>query len=95
MGAGIVPKIRTLIHWMPRANDLWSSRTTRNVEESAGIVQRKVMNMLQNARTINSHKYEHLLLQVVLIASYWTTSPVLSVVRFIAGVCIQLQSVYI
>jgi hypothetical protein len=40
------------------------------VDESAGIVQRKVMNILQNARTINSHKYEHLLPQVVLMASY-------------------------
>ncbi|KYN08339.1 hypothetical protein ALC62_00630 [Cyphomyrmex costatus] len=43
------------------------------------------MNILQNAKTINSHRYEHELLQVVLTASYWTTSPVSSFVKFIVG----------
>ncbi|KYN20895.1 hypothetical protein ALC57_06802 [Trachymyrmex cornetzi] len=43
------------------------------------------MNILQNARTMNSHRYVHELSQVVLTAWYWTTSPVSSLVKFIAG----------
>lgn len=37
-GAGIVPRSRTLIHWIPSANDRWSSRTHLKVKY---IVHRK------------------------------------------------------
>lgn len=56
MGAGMVPRILTLIHCIPKANDLWSSRTTLSVAESAGMVQRNVINILQNAKIMKGHR---------------------------------------